>query len=177
MDKNEKLKIVKDAIKSYPNFPKDGVLFRDIFSVFQDVEATRAMKDLLIEHVASLNIDFVVGLDSRGFLIGPLICLEIGKPFIPIRKKGKLPGNVYQQSFMSEYGEGVLEIQKEPKLKGKRVLLVDDLLATGGTLATAVKLVKSLEADIVECFVLIELLSLNGRSRFNAPVHALIQYD
>ncbi|XP_043505731.1 adenine phosphoribosyltransferase-like isoform X2 [Polistes fuscatus] len=112
MDKSQKLKLLKDSIKSYEDFPKPGIIFRDIFPVFQNTLALKAMRDLLVEHVLFLEVDLIVGLDSRGFLLGPMICTEIDKPFVPIRKKGKLPGKVARQNFNLEYGESVAEFLK-----------------------------------------------------------------
>ncbi|XP_033225194.1 adenine phosphoribosyltransferase [Belonocnema kinseyi] len=177
MDNVEKLKIIKNAVGTYPNFPKDGITFRDIFGIFQNVTALRALKDLIIDHASSLEIDVVVGLDSRGFLLGPIISLELGIPFFPIRKKGKLPGKVIQQSYTLEYGEDVFEIQTGNLSSGKKALIVDDLLATGGSMTGAIKLLEKTGVKVVECLAVIELTSLNGRSKLDAPVHSLIQYD
>lgn len=177
MDKNEKIQLLRDAIKSYPDFPKPGIIFRDIFGVFRNIVALRAMKDLIVEHILFLEIDLVVGLDSRGFLFGPMICMELGKPFLAIRKKGKLPGKVVRQSFTLEYGEDMLEMQSEFVREGTRVLVVDDLLATGGSMSTAVQLLKSAGAEVVECLVIIELTGLKGRKKLDVPVHSFIQYD
>jgi len=177
MNNNDKLQILKDAIKSYPDFPEPGVIFRDIFSVFHDIVALRAMKELIVEHILFLEVDLIVGLDSRGFLFGPMISMELDKPFLPIRKKGKLPGKVIQQKYMLEYGEATFEVQTECIHRGSRVLIVDDLLATGGSMAAAVKLLKSVGADIIECLVIMELISLKGRDKVEVPVHSFIQYD
>ncbi|XP_076234742.1 adenine phosphoribosyltransferase [Calliopsis andreniformis] len=177
MDKNEKLQVLRDAIKSYPDFPKPGIIFRDIFGVFRNIVALRAMKDLIVEHILFLEVDLIVGLDSRGFLFGPMICMELGKPFLPIRKKGKLPGNVKEHNFSLEYGEATFEIQTDYINKGTRVLIVDDLLATGGSMAAAIKLVKSTGAEVIECLVIIELNALKGREKLDVPVHSFIQYD
>lgn len=174
---NEKLNLVKSAIKTFQNFPKDGIIFRDIFGVFEDVTALKAMKDLILEHASSLQFDTIAALDSRGFLIGPIISAELGVPFVPIRKAGKLPGDVIQQHYTLEYGETTMEIQNESICKGTRVLIVDDLLATGGSMAAAIQLLQKVGAQIVECFVIIELCSLNGRSKLDVPVYSLIQYD
>lgn len=105
MDNVEKLKIVKEAVKTYENFPKNGIIYKDIFGIFQNVTAMRAMNDLLIDHVKHMDVDVIVGLDSRGFLLGPLISVALNKPFVPIRKKGKLPGNVKRENYKLEYGE------------------------------------------------------------------------
>ncbi|KAG5339653.1 APT phosphoribosyltransferase, partial [Acromyrmex charruanus] len=177
MDKNDKLQILKNAIKSYPDFPEPGIIFRDIFGVFNNITALRTMKDLIMEHILFLEVDLVVGLDSRGFLFGPIISIELDKPFLPIRKKGKLPGKVIQQKYTLEYGEATFELQTEFINKGTRVLIVDDLLATGGTMAAAVQLIKSTGADIIECIVIMELTLLKGRDKVGVPVHSFIQYD
>ncbi|XP_015114911.1 adenine phosphoribosyltransferase [Diachasma alloeum] len=177
MDREEKVQVVRSAIKTYKNFPKEGIIYKDVFGIFQNVTAMKALKDLLVEHSSSLELDIIVGLDSRGFLVGPLIALELGKPFVPIRKKGKLPGDVAEESFALEYGEATFEIQTESISSGKRVLIVDDLLATGGSMAAAVQLLKSLEVDVVECLVIMELVYLGGRSKLKAPVFSLVKYD
>ncbi|KAL2740633.1 adenine phosphoribosyltransferase [Vespula squamosa] len=176
MDKTEKLKLVKDTIKNYVNFPKPGVNFLDIFPVFQNTLALKALRDLLLEHVLFLEIDLIVGLDSRGFLIGPLISIEIDKPFIPIRKKGKLPGRVLSQEYSLEYGESTLELQQDSVKEGSRVLIVDDLLATGGSMGAAIHLLTSINVKIVECLVVIEVLKLKAREKFNVPVYSIVQF-
>ncbi|XP_076633348.1 adenine phosphoribosyltransferase isoform X2 [Colletes latitarsis] len=155
----------------------ESLIFRDIFSVFHNIVALRAMKDLIVEHTLFLEVDLVVGLDSRGFLLGPMICIELGKPFVPIRKKGKLPGKVTQKDFTLEYGQEIFEIQTDCIKKDSRVLIVDDLLATGGSMAAAVELIKSTGAEVIECLVVIELNALKAREKLNVPVHSFVQYD
>ncbi|XP_011503381.1 PREDICTED: adenine phosphoribosyltransferase [Ceratosolen solmsi marchali] len=177
MEKAYKLKLVKEAIKSYPDFPKTGVLFRDVFEIFQNAQALQALKDLLVEHVALLDIDIIVGLDSKGFLLGPIISLGLAKPFIPIRKKGKLPGKVFRQNYTLEYGEDTFEIQTDAVQGKKKALIVDDLIATGGTMSAAEKLLKELGVVTVECLVIIELTSFKGRSKLEAPLHSLLQFN
>ncbi|XP_043279791.1 adenine phosphoribosyltransferase [Venturia canescens] len=177
MEKSKKLQVVREAVQTYHNFPKDGILFRDVFGIFQNVIAMRALKDLLVEHTLLLQVDKIVGLDSRGFLIGPLISVELGKPFLPIRKKGKLPGYVVQKSYTLEYGEEIFEIQADNIDRGTRILIVDDLLATGGSMGAAIELLENCGAEIVECLVVMELSSLKGRHKIGVPVHSLIQYD
>ncbi|EZA61607.1 hypothetical protein DMN91_004124 [Ooceraea biroi] len=177
MEKNDKLQILKNAIRSYPNFPEPGIIFRDIFAVFYDIAALRALKDLIMEHISFLEVDLVIGLDSRGFLLGPMICMELGKPFLPIRKKGKLPGKVTQQKYTLEYGEATFELQTEFINEGTKVLIVDDLLATGGSMTAAIKLLKSVGADVIECLVIMELTSLKGREKLGVPVHSFVQFD
>ncbi|XP_029043401.1 adenine phosphoribosyltransferase isoform X1 [Osmia bicornis bicornis] len=177
MNKKDKIQLLRNAIRSYPDFPKPGIIFRDIFGVFHNVAALRAMRDLIVEHILFLEVDLIIGLDSRGFLFGPIICMEMGKPFVPIRKKGKLPGEILQKPYTLEYGEDTFEIQKDYINKGARVIIVDDLLATGGSMTAAVELVKSAEAEVIECLVIIELTNLNGRDKVGVPVHSFIQYD
>ncbi|XP_003400763.1 adenine phosphoribosyltransferase [Bombus vosnesenskii] len=177
MNKDEKIQLLRDAIDIYPNFPKPGIIYRDIFGVFRNIVALRAMKDLIVEHILFLEVDLVVGLDSRGFLFGPIICMELGKPFLPVRKKGKLPGNVVQHTFTLEYGQDTFEIQTKHIKKGTRVLIVDDLLATGGSMLAAISLIKSTGAEVIECLTIIELTGLKGREKLGVPVHSFVQYD
>lgn len=174
MNREEKLKLINDSVKIYHDFPKRGVAFRDIFPIFQNIVALQAMKDLLVEHVSSLEVDLIVALDSRGFLLGSIICAEIGKPFVPIRKKGKLPGKVIQESYTLEYGEATLELQTESITKGSRVLIVDDVLVTGGTMGAAIKLLKSVEAVIVECLVIIDISEPQVKEKLNIPMYSLL---
>ncbi|KAI4490919.1 hypothetical protein M0802_010593 [Mischocyttarus mexicanus] len=176
MDKSQKLKLLKDSIKSYEDFPKSGIVFRDIFPVFQNTLALKAMRDLLVEHVLFLEVDLIVGLDSRGFLLGPMICTEIDKPFIPIRKKGKLPGKVARQSYSLEYGENTFELQVDSIKDGTKVLIIDDLLATGGSMGAAVKLLKSINAEVVECLVIMELTELKAREKLDVSVYSFVQF-
>ncbi|XP_023711779.1 adenine phosphoribosyltransferase [Cryptotermes secundus] len=179
MDQEQKLEFVKNHIESYPDFPKPGILFRDLFSVLRNPCAFRALQEVMIEHV-SLQLtpkpEAVVALDARGFLIGPLIALHFDIPFIPIRKRGKLPGQVIQVSFALEYGTDIFEIQSVGIKSGQNVLIVDDLLATGGSLNAACQLVQQLHATVLECLVIIELVDLKGRDNVKAPVHSLIQF-
>ncbi|OAD55686.1 Adenine phosphoribosyltransferase [Eufriesea mexicana] len=177
MNKSEKIELVRNAIISYPDFPKPGIIFRDIFGVFRNIVALQALKDLIVDHILFMEIDLVVGLDSRGFLFGPMICLTLGKPFIPIRKKGKLPGKTVQYKYTSEYSEQIFEIQQDYIKEGTRVIIVDDLLATGGTMAAAINLLHSHAVEVVECLTIIELTGLKGREKLDVPVHSFIQYD
>lgn len=179
MEQKKKLELVKNHIESYPDFPKPGILFRDVFSVLRNPSAFRALQDVMIEHV-SLQLtpkpEAVLGLDARGFLFGPLIALHFDIPFIPVRKKGKLPGQVMQVSFALEYGTDMLEIQSTGIKSGQNVLIIDDLLATGGSLNAACQLVQQLHATVLECLVVVELVDLKGRENVKAPVHSLLQF-
>lgn len=171
------IELVIKHIKSYPNFPKPGILFRDIFSIFNNTEATKALQSLISTHCSSLKgkINVVCALESRGFLFGPQIALELQVPFVPIRKQGKLPGDVAKISFELEYGTDVFEIQSSTIPSGSKVLLVDDLLATGGSLAAACKLITSLGGTVEQCLVIMELQDLKGRSNIPSSVHSLIK--
>jgi len=176
MNKKEKINIVRAAIKEYPDFPKKGILFQDIFGVLSDPSANAALHDLAtghaVEHAA--NVDKVLGLDARGFLFGNSMALAISKPFVPIRKAGKLPGQCAQMKYQLEYGEDTMEVQEGSIKSGDRVMLVDDLLATGGTLAAACDLVKQCGGIVVNCWVVIELAMLKGREKVGENVEALI---
>ncbi|XP_067001759.1 adenine phosphoribosyltransferase [Anabrus simplex] len=177
MANNEKLiKIVRDNIRSYADFPKPGIIFRDIFSVLKVPEAFKILQELLVQRVKLKAPDAVIGLESRGFLLGPIIALQLGLPFVPIRKKGKLPGKIKQLSYTIEYGEDTFEIQTDGLQKGQNVVLVDDLLATGGSLRAACTLVNQLGAKVVECLVVMELKDLNGQENIPVPVHSIVQF-
>ena len=174
MDK--RVETVRRAIKEYPDFPKKGIMFQDIFGVLLDPEANAALNDLALEHIRGCadRIDKIVGLDSRGFLFGNSMALAVNKPFVPIRKKGKLPGKCLSQTYSLEYGEDTLEVQVGSLGPGDRVLLVDDLLATGGTLSCAAALVAGCGAAVDHAWVVIELAVLGGRARCGHSVEALI---
>ncbi|PWA02904.1 hypothetical protein BB558_000942 [Smittium angustum] len=174
---------VKALVKDYPDFPKDGILFKDIFPIFQNHRAL----DCLLNHMADeaitfskkLNgskIDAVVGLDARGFLFGPTLALKLEAKFVPIRKRGKLPGILVSASYEKEYGVDIVEIQADSINQGDNVLIVDDLLATGGTCRAAEDLIKKLGANVVLNQFVIELCELNGRDILEAPIHSVIKY-
>lgn len=142
-----------------------------------DAEAFATLKDLLIEHAKTCeNLSCVVGLESRGFLFGTIIASELNIPFVPIRKKGKLPGKLKSIEYKLEYGEDVFEVQIESLVGSMNVLIVDDLLATGGSLKAAVNLLKQCNANVLECFVVMELSELEGRDNLSVPVHSLLKF-
>eukprot|EP00092_Neocalanus_flemingeri_P013130 GFUD01014148.1.p1 GENE.GFUD01014148.1~~GFUD01014148.1.p1 ORF type:complete len:183 (+),score=76.05 GFUD01014148.1:65-613(+) len=176
MDRAEKIKIVRAAITEFPDFPKPGIMFQDIFGVLADPEANKALHDLACEHVLQHadQVDKVVGLDARGFLFGNSMALAINKPFVPIRKAGKLPGKCSAVKYALEYGEDTMEVQEGSIKQGDRVLVVDDLLATGGTLAAACNLIKKCGGEVAGCWVVIELAVLKGRDKVGEKVEALI---
>ncbi|XP_071477769.1 adenine phosphoribosyltransferase-like [Diadema antillarum] len=171
---------VKNAIGSIPDFPKPGILFRDIFPVFRDPSILSDMIDLLSDHVQQVltkKVDVVIGLEARGFLFGPLLAQRLGCSFVPVRKKGKLPGECIQVSYTLEYGTDVFEMQKGSIQPGQTVIIVDDLIATGGTMKAACDLVKKMEGEILECIVVIELVDLKGKEKLTYPFFTLVDFE
>ncbi|NXA60680.1 APT phosphoribosyltransferase, partial [Mohoua ochrocephala] len=178
----ERLRRVRDRVRPFPDFPEPGVLFRDISPLLKDPVAFRTLIDLLEDHLRASfpKIDFIAGecLDSRGFLIGPPLAQRLGIGFVPVRKKGKLPGPTESVSYSLEYGKAELEIQSDAVEPGQKVVIVDDLLATGGTMCAACELLKRLKAEILECLAVIELKSLKGSEKLDSiPFYSLLQYD
>ncbi|XP_050310574.1 adenine phosphoribosyltransferase isoform X3 [Anthonomus grandis grandis] len=174
----EKLEVIKNAVRSYPDFPKKGILFRDVFSVLSNPPIHTLLKEQLVNAARNIQppIECVVGLDARGFLFGPIIALDLNIPFVPIRKKGKLPGKIRSYKYALEYGEDTVEIQEDQIKQGQRVLIVDDLLATGGTLKAACELVTQVGGTLAQSLVVMELVDLKGREKLPGEVVTLIQY-
>ncbi|KAK7115021.1 adenine phosphoribosyltransferase-like [Littorina saxatilis] len=174
----DRLDQVKSLISSHPDFPKPGILFRDIFPVFRNPKVFRHLIDLLCEHVKTAvpKAEVIIGLESRGFLFGPMMAEQLGIAFAPVRKAGKLPGKCRSVSYSLEYGTDKFEIQDESVKPGQSVVIVDDLLATGGTMKAAVELLEGLGAKVDECLVVIELKDLNGKAKVTKPFHSLIHY-
>jgi len=172
------LSLLHSLITAHPDFPLKGILFRDIFPIFRNPKATEILFTRLSFHLQSTykRIDGIVGIDSRGFLIGPAVALRLNCAFIPIRKKGKLPGATLQCKYSKEYGSDGIEIAKSSISAGSNVVIMDDLLATGGTLEAAVSLVRAAGASVLECLVVIELGELNGRAKLDCNVYSLLQY-
>jgi adenine phosphoribosyltransferase len=169
--------VVESFIRDVPDFPKPGILFKDITPLLQNPEGLQQSIDLLAELVDPSTYDIVCGIESRGFIFGTPLAAKLNKGFIPIRKPGKLPWKTASESYELEYGTDTLEIHTDATEKGKRVLMVDDLLATGGTIEAACKLVRRVGGEpVAACFV-IELGFLNGRDRLgDVPCHSLVQY-
>jgi adenine phosphoribosyltransferase len=156
---------LKQHIRSVPDFPKAGILFYDITTLLKDPQGFRMTIDMLATPYLDQGIDAVVGIESRGFILGAAVAQRIGAGFVPIRKPGKLPAKSIKESYDLEYGKDALEIHEDAVGKGQRVLIVDDVLATGGTAAAAVQLVRKLGGDLHGLAVLIELLFLDGRQK------------
>jgi adenine phosphoribosyltransferase len=169
---------LKKAIRSIPDFPKKGIVFRDITTLLKDATAFRRAVDLLSEHYAGRGITKVVSVESRGFILGAPLAYALGAGFVPVRKPGKLPSAALREDYALEYGTDALEIHNDAITKGERVLLIDDLLATGGTILAVCKLVERLGGEIVGLGFLVELSFLHGRARLeNYEVYSLIDYE
>jgi len=168
---------IERAIRNVPDFPKPGIQFKDITPVLADARLFAGVIDLLTEKFASEKVDAVVGIDARGFIFAAAAAVKLNAGFIPVRKKGKLPYRTHEQDYALEYGSATVAIHVDALKPGSRVLLIDDLLATGGTAAAAAELVKKLGAQILEVGFLIELSFLHGREKLkDYPVHSLVVY-
>lgn len=174
------MKTVKDYIRTIIDFPHEGILFRDVTTLFADPRGFRMAVDQMLHPYAGQRIDAVVGLEARGFILGGAIAHQLGTGFVPIRKKGKLPGRTISQDYTLEYGEAIVEIHDDAIKAGQRVLIVDDLLATGGTAEAGIKLVERLGGVITGCAFIVDLPDLGGRKRLDAlgmDVHALCAFE
>jgi adenine phosphoribosyltransferase len=168
---------LKDWIRAIPDFPKPGILFRDITTLLMNPDAFRHSISLMVEPYLSNKPTCIAGIESRGFIFGAAMADRLGVPFVLIRKPGKLPYKTRKISYQLEYGEDTIEIHEDAIEAGDKVLLVDDLLATGGTMAAATKLIKELGGDIIEVLFLIELEGLAGRSKLDdLNIRALLKY-
>lgn len=169
---------LKSTVRSIVDWPIKGVIFRDLTTLMKHPQAFRHACDLLVERYRTARLDKVVGIDARGFVFGAVLAHQLGIGFIPVRKKGKLPAETEEESYSLEYGSGTLEIHKDAIDPGERVVIIDDLIATGGTAGATVQLVRRLGAEILECAFLIELPDLKGRQQLNGcPVHALMEFE
>lgn len=170
------LPALKDLIRDIPDFPKEGIIFRDITPLLLDKVQFKAS----IDHFRSLTptgVDVVVSIESRGFIFGSALAYALGAGFVPVRKQGKLPYKTFAMAYDLEYGKASIEIHEDAIKRGAKVILVDDVLATGGTVEAAVKLVSRFDAQIVGAYFLIELLALGGRKKLGGtPVHSLVTY-
>ena len=169
---------VKGIIRNIPDFPQKGIQFKDITTALRNPEALKWMKDEIVSLYKDKGITQVIGLESRGFIIGPAVAMEIGAGFVPIRKPGKLPADVIEQSYAKEYGTDTIQIHKDALSKEDVVLLHDDLLATGGTMAAAIELVKKIGVKKIYVNCIIELDGLNGREIMDSDIEvtSLIHY-
>ena len=171
---------VKDYIRTIPDFPEPGIMFRDVTTLFGDPRGFRMAVDQLLLPWAGVRIEKVAGLEARGFILGGAVAHQLGAGFVPMRKKGKLPGRTVEQAYKLEYGTAVLEAHDDAIRPGERVLLVDDLLATGGTAEAGLKLIERLGGEAVGCAFVIDLPELGGRALLEAAghhVHALCAFE
>ncbi|MGD2017743.1 MAG: adenine phosphoribosyltransferase [Planctomycetota bacterium] len=169
--------MIERFIRDVPDFPKPGILFKDITPLLQSPEGLKSSIDGLAGLVDPASYDLVCGVESRGFIFGTALAHALGKGFVPIRKPGKLPWKTDSESYELEYGTDTIEIHTDAVSAGQRVLMVDDLLATGGTMEAALKLVRKIGGEPVGCAFVIELLFLGGRARLDAPSHSLLKFD
>ncbi|KAG4117304.1 hypothetical protein ERO13_D12G221400v2 [Gossypium hirsutum] len=175
-DKDPRIHGIQSKIRVVPNFPKPGIMFQDITTLLLDPKAFKDTVDLFVERYKGKNISVVTGIEARGFIFGTPIALEIGAKFVPLRKPNKLPGKVISEEYELEYGRDCLEMHLGAVEPGERALVVDDLIATGGTLCAAMKLLERAGAEVVECACVIELPDLKGRERLNGkPLYVLLE--
>merc|ERR1712203_1166085 len=172
------LETVRAAIDQYPDFPKKGILFQDVFGIFRKPEAHKALHNLIVQHAMAHKeeVDVIVGLDARGFRSGAGHGARHQQAFCP-NQVGKLPGKCVKESYKLEYGEDTMEVQEGAISTGSRVLIVDDLLATGGTMAAASSLVKRCGGVVAHCWIIVELAALEGRKKVKEDVKALIKME
>ena len=173
-------KTVKDYIRTIADFPHAGILYRDVTTLFADARGFRMAIDQLLTPYAGLRIDKVAGLEARGFILGGAVAHQLSTGFVPIRKQGKLPGRTVSQSYTLEYGEAVVEVHVDALQPGEKVLLVDDLLATGGTAEAGIRLIEGLGGQIIGCAFVVDLPDLGGRKRLESmgmEVHALCAFE
>ena len=168
---------LRAKIREIPDFPKPGILFYDITTLLKDAGAFKESIELMIEPFRDKQVDVVVGMESRGFIFSAPMAIDLDAGFVPVRKLGKLPAETASVEYALEYGTNTLEIHKDALQPGQKVLIVDDLLATGGTVLGTIELVKMLKAEVVGLAFLVELLFLKGRERLNDNfIHSVIQY-
>ena len=174
----EKYDYIKSKVRSIPNWPIKGVIFRDITTLLQDPKAFKAICSIFYSRYVNEKVDKIVGIDARGFLFGSVLAYELEIGFVPIRKKGKLPYKTISESYTLEYGQETIEIHEDAITRGDRVVIIDDLMATGGTIAASAALVEKLGGDILECAFVIELPDLKGREKMeNRNCFSIIEFE
>ena len=172
------MKKIEEYVRSIPDFPEPGIIFRDITSILQDADGLHLAIDSLQDLIKDVDVDVIVGAESRGFIFGMPMAYNLHKPFVPVRKKGKLPCETISQSYDLEYGHAEIEIHKDAIKPGQKVVIVDDLIATGGTMEAAVKLIEELGGEVVKILFLMELAGLKGREKLKGyDVASVIRYE
>jgi adenine phosphoribosyltransferase len=170
---------IREKIRTIPDFPKPGIQFRDITTLWNDAEGFRLCTDAFAERFAESHFDRVIGIESRGFIIGAALADRLGKGFVPVRKQGKLPAEVERYEYQLEYGSDCVEIHKDAVMRGQRVLLVDDLIATGGTALAALELLRRVGAEVAACAFIVDLPELGGLRKLRAATQdafALVEF-
>ena len=172
------MKKIEEYIRSIPDFPEPGIIFRDVTSILQDADGLKLAIDSMQDCLKDVDVDVIVGTESRGFIFGMPIAYNLHKSFVPVRKKGKLPCETVSASYDLEYGSAEIEMHKDSIKPGQKVVIVDDLIATGGTIEAAIKLVEQLGGEVVKVVFLMELAGLKGRERLKGyDVASVICYD
>ncbi|KAI7868507.1 adenine phosphoribosyltransferase [Spinellus fusiger] len=168
---------IKNLMETHMDFPKEGIIFKDMLPVFRDPVAVESLICNIVHHISSTyaeKIDTVIGLDARGFLFGPLVALRLGAGFVPVRKQGKLPGECVSAVYEKEYGQDIFELQKSAIRPGSNIIIIDDLIATGGSAGAAGELIRKCNAKTVEYVFIVELDFLEGSKKLDAPVYSVI---
>ena len=172
------MKKIEEYVRNIPDFPEKGIIFRDVTTVLQDAKGLKLAIDSMLGLLEGLDFDIVVGTESRGFIFGVPIAYALGKPFVPVRKKGKLPCKTISAKYDLEYGSAEIEMHKDSIVPGQKVVLVDDLIATGGTIEACTKLIEQLGGEVVKIIFLMELAGLKGRDKLGKyEVASVITYE
>lgn len=172
------MKKIEDYVRSIPDFPEPGIIFRDVTSILQDADGLKLAIDSMQECLKDTDVDVIVGTESRGFMFGVPIAYNLHKPFVPVRKKGKLPCETVSRSYNLEYGSATIEMHRDSIKPGQKVAVIDDLIATGGTVEAAVKLIEELGGEVVKIVFLMELAGLKGREKLAGyDVASVIRYE
>lgn len=172
------MKKIEEYVRSIPDFPEPGIIFRDVTSILQDPDGLKLSIDLIQEKLQGLDFDVIAGTESRGFIFGVPVAYNMHKAFVPVRKKGKLPCETVSREYALEYGTAAIEIHKDAIQPGQKVVVIDDLIATGGTIEAAVKLIEELGGEVVKIVFLMELAGLKGRERLkDYDVESVICYE
>ena len=172
------MKKLEEYVKSIPDFPEKGIIFRDVTSVLQDADALKLSIDELAKRLEGVDFDVIAGAESRGFIFGAPLAYVMHKPFVPIRKKGKLPCETVEKTYDLEYGTATIEMHKDAIQKGEKVVLLDDLIATGGTIEACAKMMEAQGAEVVKIIFLMELAGLKGREKLQKyDVASVITYE
>lgn len=172
------MKKLEDYVRSIPDFPEPGIIFRDVTSILQDADGLQLAIDSIQELLKDTEVDLIAGTESRGFIFGMPVAYNLHKPFVPVRKKGKLPCETVSQEYDLEYGSAEIEMHKDAVKPGQKVVVIDDLIATGGTVEAAVKMIERLGGEVVKIIFLMELAGLNGRERLKGyDVESVIRYE